>query len=140
MFVIIMVVLACACVFVIIMGGVVGCVDVCDHHGCVVLMFVTIMVVLVCACVFVIIMVVLVCACVCDHIGCVGACVYLDGLCVVEVGAQVHQQPGHPGGHVVGAGQDAGAQAQDARVAAHQICPGTERRGVHNQRELDLSS
>lgn len=47
---------------------------------------------------------------------------YLDGLRVVEVSAQVHQQLGHPGGHVVGAGQDAGAQAQDAGVAPHQVC------------------
>lgn len=47
---------------------------------------------------------------------------YLYGLRVVEVSAQVHQQLGHPGGHVVGAGEDAGAQAQNASVTPHQVC------------------
>lgn len=47
---------------------------------------------------------------------------YLYGLRVVEVSAQVHQQLGHPGGHVVGAGEDAGAQAEHAGVTPHQVC------------------
>lgn len=47
---------------------------------------------------------------------------YLYRLRVVEVSAQVHQQLGHPGGHVVGAGEDAGTQAQDASVTPHQVC------------------
>lgn len=47
---------------------------------------------------------------------------YLDGLRVVEVGAEVHEELWHPGGDVVGAGQDAGAEPQHTRVALHQIC------------------
>lgn len=50
-----------------------------------------------------------------------GGGAYLYGLRVVEVSAQVHQQLRHPGGHIVGAGEDAGAQAQDAGVTPHQV-------------------
>lgn len=54
---------------------------------------------------------------------------YLYGLRVVEVSAQVHQQLGHPGGHVVGAGEDAGAQTEDAGVTSHQVCGNRGKRG-----------
>lgn len=36
--------------------------------------------------------------------------VHLNGLCVVEVGTEVHEQLWHPGGHIIRAGQNAGTE------------------------------
>lgn len=47
---------------------------------------------------------------------------YLDRLGIIEVGTEIHEELWHPGGHIVGTGQDTGAEPQDAGVALHQVC------------------
>ncbi len=46
---------------------------------------------------------------------------YLYRLCVVEVGTQVDKDLGHPGGHIIRAGQDAGTQTQYTCMSPHQV-------------------
>lgn len=38
------------------------------------------------------------------------------------MGTEIHEELWHPGGHIVGTGQDTGAEPQDASVALHQVC------------------
>lgn len=51
---------------------------------------------------------------------------HLDGLWVVEMVTQLHQNLRHPVWDIVGAGEDAGAEAQHAGVAPHQVCMHTQ--------------
>ncbi len=46
---------------------------------------------------------------------------YLYRLCVVEVGTQVHEDLGHPGGHIIRAGQDASTQTQYTCMSLHKV-------------------
>lgn len=47
---------------------------------------------------------------------------YLNGLCVIKMGTQVHEELWHPRGHVIGAGEDASTQPQHPSMAPHQVC------------------
>lgn len=50
---------------------------------------------------------------------------YFNGLCVIEVSTQVHQQLGHPGGDVIWARKNASTQPENTSMAAHQVCKHT---------------
>lgn len=50
---------------------------------------------------------------------------YFYGLCVIEVSAQVHQQLGHPGGHIIRAGEDTCAQPENPSMTPHQVYKNT---------------
>lgn len=47
---------------------------------------------------------------------------YLNRLGIIEVGTEIHEELWHPGGHIIGTGQDTGTEPQDAGVALHQVC------------------
>lgn len=46
---------------------------------------------------------------------------YFNRLCVIQVSTQVHQQLGHPGGHIIRAGENTSTQAKNTSMAPDQI-------------------
>lgn len=51
----------------------------------------------------------------------VGDYTYFNGLCVIQVSTQVHQQLGHPDGNVIRAGENTSTEAENTRMTPHQV-------------------
>jgi len=60
---------------------------------------------------------------------------HLNGLGVIEVSTQVHQQLGHPGGHIIWARENTSTQPKNTSMAPHQVSRGYS---VHYRSELPL--